>query len=113
MRWTASASGTAVPHDGYGDAAGQRPRLHHHRITDRRGGGHRLLGGTGDGEAHRRQPGLGKVLPRGAFLPVPFFCDAFVGPPLADRPEDTDAFVEALEAAMAKLVDGTRFPEWD
>ncbi|WP_342239975.1 lysophospholipid acyltransferase family protein [Inquilinus sp. OTU3971] len=57
--------------------------------------------------------GLGKVLPRGAFLPVPFFCDAFVGPPLADRPEDTDAFVETLEASMAKLVEGTRFPEWD
>jgi 1-acyl-sn-glycerol-3-phosphate acyltransferase len=57
--------------------------------------------------------GLGKVLPRGAFLPVPFFCDAFVGPPLADRPEDTDAFVEGLEAAMAKLIEGTRFSEWD
>lgn len=57
--------------------------------------------------------GLGKVLPKGTFIPLPLFCDAFVGPPLDDRPERSDDFVAALEAAMARLIEGTRFPEWD
>jgi 1-acyl-sn-glycerol-3-phosphate acyltransferase len=56
--------------------------------------------------------GLGKVLPRGTWIPVPFFCDVFVGEPLALRPEGSDAFVAALEDAMQRLVAGTRFPEW-
>jgi 1-acyl-sn-glycerol-3-phosphate acyltransferase len=50
--------------------------------------------------------GLGVVLPKGARVPVPLFCDAIVGPPLADRPADADAFVHALETTVTEL--GTR-----
>ncbi len=57
--------------------------------------------------------GLGKVLPRGAVIPVPFFADVFVGEPMAERPPTPDAFVAALEAAMRSLVAGTRFPDWE
>lgn len=56
--------------------------------------------------------GLGKVLPKGAFVPVPLFCDAFVGEAITERPDDAGQFVESLEAAMTALVEGTRFPEW-
>lgn len=56
--------------------------------------------------------GLGKVLPKGSFVPVPLFCDAFIGEPLSTHATDSDAFIEALETEMAALVEGTRFPEW-
>lgn len=56
--------------------------------------------------------GLGKVLPKGSFVPVPLFCDAFVGSPMADRPAESHHFVEALEVAMAQLTEGTQFSVW-
>jgi 1-acyl-sn-glycerol-3-phosphate acyltransferase len=57
--------------------------------------------------------GLGKVLPRGAFIPVPFFADVFVGDPIAERPPTPDAFVAVLEASVRALVADTRFPAWE
>ena len=56
--------------------------------------------------------GLGKSLPRGEGLLVPFFCDVFVGeplPPVADR----RAFMAELEARMRALADKGRFPTWE
>jgi 1-acyl-sn-glycerol-3-phosphate acyltransferase len=55
--------------------------------------------------------GLGKALPKGAFLPVPFFCDAFVGEPLA-RSEDKEAFLAGLKTRFEALRAEGTFPEW-
>ena len=55
--------------------------------------------------------GLGKALPKGAFLPVPFFCDAFVGEPLA-RSDDKDVLLAALKARFEALRAKGTFPEW-
>ena len=55
--------------------------------------------------------GLGKTLPRGAWLPVPFTCDVLVGDPLAwtgDRP----AFMAHLRTAFETLRAEGQFPEW-
>jgi 1-acyl-sn-glycerol-3-phosphate acyltransferase len=46
---------------------------------------------------------LGIVLPKGARVPVPLFCDAVVGPPVIDRPSDADAFIHSLEKTMSRL----------
>lgn len=56
--------------------------------------------------------GLGKALPKGAFLPVPFFCDVFVGEPLAPAGEK-DAFLAALKARFEALKAEGTFPEWE
>lgn len=56
--------------------------------------------------------GLGKALPKGEALLVPFFCDVFVGeplPPTASRGE----FMANLEAAMENLRNEGRFSNWD
>ena len=56
--------------------------------------------------------GLGKSLPRGSFLPVPFFCDVFVGEPLHGR-QDTHAFMDNLAARMTALAEEGSFPPWE
>jgi 1-acyl-sn-glycerol-3-phosphate acyltransferase len=56
--------------------------------------------------------GLGKSLPRGSFIPVPFFCDVFVGEALHGDPEP-HAFMDALGARMAALAGEGSFAPWD
>ncbi|HYN04157.1 MAG TPA: lysophospholipid acyltransferase family protein [Vicinamibacteria bacterium] len=56
--------------------------------------------------------GLGKALPKGAFLPVPFFCDVFVGEPLEEAAEK-EAFLAGLKARFEALRAEGTFPEWE
>jgi len=63
--------------------------------------------------------GLGKSLPRGSFLPVPFFCDVFVGEPLhgystgAQMRADTHEFMAELAQRMTALAAEGSFPPWE
>jgi 1-acyl-sn-glycerol-3-phosphate acyltransferase len=56
--------------------------------------------------------GLGKALPKGEFLLVPFFCDVFVGEALT-WPGARPAFMTALDDAMGALAREGRLPPWD
>ena len=56
--------------------------------------------------------GLGKALPRGTFLLVPFFCDVFVGKPLTWA-GDRAAFMAELEKRTKDLAAEGQFPDWD
>ena len=60
--------------------------------------------------------GLGKSLPKGAFLPVPFFCDVFVGEPFHGGDErwggDAHRLRDALQESLQSLAQEGRFPEW-
>jgi 1-acyl-sn-glycerol-3-phosphate acyltransferase len=56
--------------------------------------------------------GLGKTLPRGAWLPVPFTCDVFVGQALTWS-GDRIAFMEQLRTAMRKLREESHIPDWE
>ncbi|MDA8259560.1 MAG: lysophospholipid acyltransferase family protein [Betaproteobacteria bacterium] len=56
--------------------------------------------------------GLGKALPRGDWLPVPFFADAFVGEPLAWQGTRA-ASMQALEARFRQLEEEGRFDAWE
>jgi len=56
--------------------------------------------------------GLGKALPRGEALLVPFFCDVFVGEPLwwcGNRA----AFMQSLKERMSALAAEGEFPAWE
>jgi 1-acyl-sn-glycerol-3-phosphate acyltransferase len=55
--------------------------------------------------------GLGKALPRGKALPVPFFCDVFVGEPVPWR-GDRKAYVEELRRRMQELAAEGQLAEW-
>ena len=55
--------------------------------------------------------GLGKVLPRGEALLVPFFCDVFVGQPLTWT-DDKAKFMEELTCRMTDLAAEGHFPPW-
>ncbi len=55
--------------------------------------------------------GLGKALPKGEAILVPFFCDVFVGEALAWS-GDRRAFMLRLEEAVQALASQGRFPDW-
>lgn len=56
--------------------------------------------------------GLGKALPKGDWLLVPFFCDGFIGEPLYGQ-EDRHAFMQTLEQRFNALEKEGKFSEWD
>jgi 1-acyl-sn-glycerol-3-phosphate acyltransferase len=56
--------------------------------------------------------GLGKALPRGEALLVPFFCDVFVGEPLAWC-GNRAAFMQSLKDRMSALAAEGEFPAWE
>jgi 1-acyl-sn-glycerol-3-phosphate acyltransferase len=56
--------------------------------------------------------GLGKTLPKGRFIPVPFFCDVFVGEPLYGE-KNIDVFMQKLQSSFDSLTHQQKFPEWD
>ncbi|HEV8239918.1 MAG TPA: lysophospholipid acyltransferase family protein [Thermoanaerobaculia bacterium] len=56
--------------------------------------------------------GLGKSLPRGSLLPVPFFCDVFVGEALYGR-QDTHELMDELAERMTALAAEGSFPPWE
>jgi 1-acyl-sn-glycerol-3-phosphate acyltransferase len=56
--------------------------------------------------------GLGKALPRGSRLPVPFFCDVFVGEPVAWT-GDRASYLEELRKRLEALAAEGRFAAWD
>jgi 1-acyl-sn-glycerol-3-phosphate acyltransferase len=77
---------------------------------------------TGIAHLAKRQPdaavvpvflhGLGKALPRGTFLLVPFFCDVFVGSHLAWE-GDRKAFMAELESRTKDMAAEGHFPAWE
>ncbi|HXO20649.1 MAG TPA: lysophospholipid acyltransferase family protein [Thermoanaerobaculia bacterium] len=56
--------------------------------------------------------GLGKALPKGAFFPVPFFCDVFVGEPLPPA-TDKDTYLQELKSRMQALAGEGQFSVWE
>lgn len=56
--------------------------------------------------------GLGKSLPKGEPIFVPFFCDVFVGEPLCWKMNST-GFMATLDARMKALVAEGGFSNWD
>lgn len=55
--------------------------------------------------------GLGKSLPKGEALLVPFFCDVFVGEPIHWQ-GDKQGFMNELDARMHALADEGKFAAW-
>ena len=55
--------------------------------------------------------GLGKALPKGEALLVPFFCDVFVGPPMTYQTEQEN-FMDTLRSELNVLAAEGEFPEW-
>jgi 1-acyl-sn-glycerol-3-phosphate acyltransferase len=56
--------------------------------------------------------GLGKALPKGTALPVPFFCDVFVGEPITWN-GGREPFMAALEQRMLGLSAEGQFKPWE
>lgn len=55
--------------------------------------------------------GMGKALPRGEAIFVPFFCDVRIGEPFA-WPGDRHAFMQHLESTMQSLANEIERPAW-
>jgi hypothetical protein len=97
-------------------------------IPIRRGGGRERTAALKSGIAHLALAnpavpvipvhlyGLGKTLPKGAVLPVPFFCDVAVGEPLRGGDPawggDRKAFLAELSSRMAALAAEAGREEW-
>jgi 1-acyl-sn-glycerol-3-phosphate acyltransferase len=56
--------------------------------------------------------GLGKALPKGEALLVPFFCEIFVGEPLLWTGERR-AYMRQLDERMKQLAEEGNFPAWE
>lgn len=56
--------------------------------------------------------GLGKSLPKGEALLVPFFCDVYIGDALTWT-GDRKSFMQQLEARMAQLATEGHFAKWE
>jgi len=56
--------------------------------------------------------GLGKALPRGKLLLIPFFCDVFVGQSMHWTGK-RDEFMAELDRRMGELADEGQFPAWE
>lgn len=56
--------------------------------------------------------GLGKALPKGEALLVPFFCDVCIGHPLYWT-ENKQNFMELLTKSMQELASEGKFPPWE
>jgi 1-acyl-sn-glycerol-3-phosphate acyltransferase len=56
--------------------------------------------------------GLGKALPRGEALLVPFFCDVFIGEPLVWT-GDKAGFMQELTNRITGLAAEGNFPAWE
>lgn len=56
--------------------------------------------------------GLGKALPKGTWLPVPFFCDVFVGNPLRWT-GDRETYMDQLKARMSQLAGEEHRSPWE
>ena len=56
--------------------------------------------------------GLGKALPKGSFILVPFNCDVIAGAPL-NWTGDAQSFMGALETRMGALAAEGRFQPWE
>ncbi len=56
--------------------------------------------------------GLGKALPKGEALLVPFFCDVFVGEPFSWT-GTKEGFMAELGERMARLAEEGKFPAWE
>jgi 1-acyl-sn-glycerol-3-phosphate acyltransferase len=56
--------------------------------------------------------GLGKALPKGETILVPFFCDVFVGEPLPWT-GDRRSYMRQLDERMKQLAAEGNFPAWE
>jgi len=56
--------------------------------------------------------GLGKALPKGEFLLVPFFCDVIVGEPLYWTKSRSE-FMDNIECCMKELAASLNSPPWE
>ncbi|AQT68045.1 2-acyl-glycerophospho-ethanolamine acyltransferase [Anaerohalosphaera lusitana] len=56
--------------------------------------------------------GLGKALPKGDFLLVPFYCDIFIGPPIYWQ-GNRNTFMKSLNQTMQGLAEQGNFKPWD
>lgn len=56
--------------------------------------------------------GLGKSLPKGEALLVPFFCDIFIGEPI-EWNGNKSSFMNLLNQSMKELAEQGNFPTWE